>query len=360
MPEKENSLAKILPAIQQNGLNASASGTGGSLASNTGMAENVNAYDTGTRTNDAQLANMASKASELEAENNALKAIAASKDEGDDSLLGRGNQEKAIAEASKPAAQIDDGIEKSRQSQLDKSTKDYSDTIESSFAEVDNLNTAKAAADANDIQKDITSHDITTPEGRKEIENYLATYEEMLKDKSAAWSKNYNRALMFNALQGGLATAFGVQPIDFTQHPDVKMAEAQLNEMKEFLKGEKATSGKLTQQKLDTNLANRAAQIADRKQKEQRKVDLAKQLNDSNIQVRDSARVSRDMTNTNLKKVQADLYNDAQYMQAKDEQAKREAWRNRQTGYADLGQAAKYEGVKFFPDVVKAVAGGKK
>lgn len=362
----ENALTKILPAIQQNVAGASASGTGDSLATNASMAENANAYDEGTRTNNAQLTNLASKAAASEAENAALKAelaAAAKKEEnGEDSLLGRGNQEKAMTEASKPAAQIDDSIEKERQAQLDASTKNYSDTIEQSFAEIDNLNTEKAAADAQDIQNDITSHDITTEQGRKEIENYLKTYEAMLKDSKAAWSKNYNRALMFSAFQNGLASAFGVPPIDFTQHPDVKMAEAQLNDMKAFLKEEKATAGKLTQQALETKLANRATQVADKKQKEQRKVDLAKQLNDSNLQARDSARAARDMTNTNLKKVQADLYNDAQYMSAKDELAKREAWRNKQTGYANLGQAGLYEGVKFLPDLIKtaaSAAGGK-
>lgn len=93
----------------------------------------------------------------------------------------------------------------------------------------------------NMLEEEGNNLDITTPEGRKDAEEYINTYKEMI-ENSEAYKKlmgadKKNRIL--TALSGGISAAFGVPALDFTDSADIKEAQAQLKEIHSYFNDQK-------------------------------------------------------------------------------------------------------------------------
>lgn len=270
------------------------------------------AFDEATRNNDKKKAREA----ELMAQGKAKErndSIISNKDD-DVSIYAATNKESrkdAIEDAKRAAKnyKVDDTIVKDARKKQAQVENTYKANIDNIATEFDQMNQATAAANANDLSKEIATHDITTPEGRKAIQDYINAYEEMLGPKYKEYSKSYNRALMFNAVQNGLATAFGVPAVDFTQHPDVTSVKSQLDDMKAVLKDEKATAGQLSKAKLDQGISDREKNVEQQQKLKLEKLDIDKANVDSARQIADGTELSTNLLNTNMnKKAKDDIY----------------------------------------------------
>lgn len=270
------------------------------------------AYDSATRNNDREEARKAQLMARGKAAENNDSIISNPND--DISIYAATNKEsrKNAVENIKNAAEnfkVDDTIvedARKKQAQAENTYKANIDNIATTF---DQMNQATAAANASDLSNEIAMHDITTPEGRKTIQNYINAYEEMLGPKYEEYSKSYNRALMFNAVQNGLAAAFGVPAVDFTKHPDVTSLKAQLDDMKEFLKGEKTTAGQYNDAKLKKGISDREKNAEQQQKLKLEKLAIDKSNVDSARQIADGTELSTNMLNTNMnKKAKEDIY----------------------------------------------------
>lgn len=248
-----------------------------------------------------------------------------------------------------------DKLESAAKSERDKSLKDYSKTRTDAFAEIDKMNEADAAANASDLSNEIAQHDITTEEGKKAVNDYLEAYESMLHDKEQNWNKSYKRALIFSALSSGIAAATGTQAIDFTQHPDVTIAREQLDKAKQVLDNEKATSGKLSEQRLNQKIADRQKRTADKEKAELDKVATAKELLKSDQSNYDQSRLVNNMNKYNLSKTKADLGLDIEAYEPRAEEAKASKRFGEYKGHT-IGEGAFMTGTSLLPDVIKAGA----
>lgn len=267
-------------------------------------------YDKGTRENNKELADLASENAQLKqnVENN--KAIT-NKDDDLGSIYEATNTEsrqKGIDSFKKAGEnyQIDDSIVKEARNKQKQAEGTYKANIDAISQQFDAMNTETAAANASDLSNEIATHDITTPEGKKAISQYMDAYEEMLGEKYENYSNSYNRALMFNAVQNGLASAFGVPAIDFTQHPDVQQAKAQLDDMKQFLQNEKKTAGDYGKQKLDEGINARNKNTEQQQKLALEKLAIDKSNIDSARDIANGVELSTDMLNTNMKKKSKD------------------------------------------------------
>lgn len=270
------------------------------------------AYDSATRNNDREGA----KEAELMAERKAKErndSIISNPDD-DVSIFAATNKEsrKNAVENIKNAAEdykVDDTIVKDARNKQAQAENTYKANIDNIATTFDQMNQATAAANASDLSNEIATHDITTPEGRKTIQNYINAYEEMLGPKYEEYSKSYNRALMFNAVQNGLAAAFGVPAIDFTQHPDVTSLKSQLDDMKEVLKGEKETAGQYSKAKLEKGISDREKNAEQQQKLKLEKLAIDKSNVDSARQIADGTELSTNMLNTNMnRKAKEDIY----------------------------------------------------
>lgn len=270
------------------------------------------AYDSATRNNDREGARKAqARAEEKVKERN--DSIISNPDD-DVSIFTATNKEsrKNAVENVKNAAEnfkVDDTIVKDARKKQAQAENTYKANIDNIATTFDQMNQATAAANASDLSNEIATHDITTPEGRKTIQNYINAYEEMLGPKYEEYSKSYNRALMFNAVQNGLAAAFGVPAIDFTQHPDVTSVKSQLDDMKAVLKEEKATAGQYGKAKLEKGISDREKNAEQQQKLKLEKLAIDKSNVDSARQIADGTELSTNMLNTNMnKKAKEDIY----------------------------------------------------
>ena len=270
------------------------------------------AYDSATRNNDRKRAREA----ELMAQGKAKEmndSIISNLDD-DVSIYAATNKEsrKNAVENVKNAAEnfkVDDTIVKDARKKQAQAENTYKANIDNIATTFDQMNQATAAANASDLSNEIATHDITTPEGRKTIQNYINAYEEMLGPKYEEYSKSYNRALMFNAVQNGLAAAFGVPAVDFTQHPDVTSLKSQLDDMKAVLKEEKATAGQYGKAKLEKGISDREKNAEQQQKLKLEKLAIDKSNVDSARQIADGTELSTNMLNTNMnKKAKEDIY----------------------------------------------------
>ena len=270
------------------------------------------AYDSATRNNDRKKAKEAEWMARGKAAERNDSIIS---NPGDDiSIFAATNKEsrKNAVENVKNAAEnykVDDTIVKDARKKQTQAENTYKANIDNIATTFDQMNQATAAANASDLSNEIATHDITTPEGRKTIQNYINAYEEMLGPKYKEYSKSYNRALMFNAVQNGLAAAFGVPAIDFTQHPDVTSVKSQLEDMKAFLKGEKETAGQFSKAKLEKGISDREKNAEQQQKLKLEKLAIDKSNVDSARQIADGTELSTNMLNTNMnKKAKEDIY----------------------------------------------------
>lgn len=270
------------------------------------------AYDSATRNNDREGAKKAQLMAEGKAKENNDSII--SNQDDDVSIFAATNKEsrKNAVENVKNAAEnfkVDDTIVKDARKKQTQAENTYKANIDNIATTFDQMNQATAAANASDLSNEIATHDITTPEGRKTIQNYITAYEEMLGPKYEEYSKSYNRALMFNAVQNGLAAAFGVPAIDFTQHPDVTSVKSQLDDMKAVLKEEKATAGQYGKAKLEKGISDREKNAEQQQKLKLEKLAIDKSNVDSARQIADGTELSTNMLNTNMnKKAKEDIY----------------------------------------------------
>lgn len=271
-----------------------------------------NAYDSATRNNDragAREADLMAKGKAKEKNDSTI-----SNPDDDISIFAATNnksREKAVENVKKAAEnyKVDDTIVKDARNKQAQAENTYKANIDNIATTFDQMNQATAAANASDLSNEIAAHDITTPEGRKTIQNYINAYEEMLGPKYEEYSKSYNRALMFNAVQNGLAAAFGVPAIDFTQHPDVTSVKAQLDDMKEVLKGEKTAAGQYGKAKLEKGISDREKNLEQQQKLKLEKLAIDKSNVDSARQIADGTELSTNMLNTNMaKKAAEDIY----------------------------------------------------
>lgn len=267
-------------------------------------------YDKGTRENNKELTDLASENAQLKqkVENN---KVITNKDDDLGSIYEATNAEsrqKGIDSFKKAGEnyQIDDSIVKEARNKQKQTEGTYKANIDAISQQFDAMNTETAAANASDLSNEIATHDITTPEGKKAISQYMDAYEEMLGEKYENYSNSYNRALMFNAVQNGLASAFGVPAIDFTQHPDVQQAKAQLDDMKQFLQNEKKTAGDYGKQKLDEGINARNKNTEQKQKLALEKLAIDKSNIDSARDIANGVELSTDMLNTNMKKKSKD------------------------------------------------------
>lgn len=270
------------------------------------------AYDSATRNNDRKKAKEAEAMAQAKV--NERNSAFISNPDDDVSIFAATNREsrKNAINNVKNAAKdykVDDTIvndARKKQAQAENTYKADIDNIATTF---DQMNQATAAANASDLSNEIATHDITTPEGRKTIQNYINTYEEMLGPKYEEYSKSYNRALMFNAVQNGLAAAFGIPAIDFTQHPDVTSVKAQLDDMKAFLKEEKTTAGQYGKIKLEKGISDREKNADQQQKLKLEKLAIDKANVDSARQIADGTELGTNILNTNMnRKVKEDIY----------------------------------------------------
>lgn len=270
------------------------------------------AYDSATRNNDRKKAKEAEWMARGKAEERNDSIISNPND--DVSIFAATNKEsrKNAVENVKNAAEnfkVDDTIVKDARKKQAQAENTYKANIDNIATTFDQMNQATAAANASDLSNEIATHDITTPEGRKTIQNYINAYEEMLGPKYEEYSKSYNRALMFNAVQNGLAAAFGVPAIDFTQHPDVTSVKSQLDDMKAVLKEEKATAGQYGKAKLEKGISDREKNAEQQQKLKLEKLAIDKSNVDSARQIADGTELSTNMLNTNMnKKAKEDIY----------------------------------------------------
>lgn len=270
------------------------------------------AYDTATRNNDRERAKEAEWMARGKAAERNDSIISNPND--DVSIFAATNKEsrKNAVENVKNAAEnfkVDDTIVKDARKKQAQAENTYKANIDSIATTFDQMNQATAAANASDLSNEIATHDITTPEGRKTIQNYINAYEEMLGPKYKEYSKSYNRALMFNAVQNGLAAAFGVPAVDFTQHPDVTSLKSQLDEMKAVLKEEKATAGQYGKAKLEKGISDREKNAEQQQKLKLEKLAIDKSNVDSARQIADGTELSTNMLNTNMnRKAKEDIY----------------------------------------------------
>ena len=269
-------------------------------------------YDSATRNNDRKKAKEAEWMARGKAEEENDSIISNPND--DVSIYAATNKEsrKNAVENVKNAAEnfkVDDTIVKDARNKQAQAENTYKANIDNIATTFDQMNQATAAANASDLSNEIATHDITTPEGRKTIQNYINAYEEMLGPKYEEYSKSYNRALMFNAVQNGLAAAFGVPAVDFTQHPDVTSLKAQLDDMKAFLKGEKETAGQYGKTKLEKGISDREKNAEQQQKLKLEKLAIDKSNVDSARQIADGTELSTNMLNTNMnRKAKEDIY----------------------------------------------------
>lgn len=270
------------------------------------------AYDSATRNNDRKRAREAESMAQEKAKESNDSIISNPND--DISIFAATNKEsrKNAVENVKNAAEnykVDDTIVKDAREKQAQAENTYKANIDNIATTFDQMNQATAAANASDLSNEIATHDITTPEGRKTIQNYINAYEEMLGPKYEEYSKSYNRALMFNAVQNGLAAAFGVPAIDFTQHPDVTSVKSQLDDMKAVLKEEKATAGQYGKAKLEKGISDREKNAEQQQKLKLEKLAIDKSNVDSARQIADGTELSTNMLNTNMnKKAKEDIY----------------------------------------------------
>ena len=270
------------------------------------------AYDSATRNNDRKRAREA----ELMAQGKAKESYDSiiSNPDDDVSIYAATNKEsrKNAVENVKNAAEnfkVDDTIVKDARNKQAQTENTYKANIDNIATTFDQMNQATAAANASDLSNEIAMHDITTPEGTKTIQNYINAHEEMLGPKYEEYSKSYNRALMFNAVQNGLAAAFGVPAIDFTQHPDVTSVKSQLDDMKAVLKEEKATAGQYGKTKLEKGISDREKNAEQQQKLKLEKLAIDKSNVDSARQIADGTELSTNMLNTNMnRKAKEDIY----------------------------------------------------
>lgn len=269
-------------------------------------------YDSATRNNDRKKAKEAEWMARGKAQESNDSIISNPND--DVSIFAATNKEsrKNAVENIKNAAEnykVDDTIVKDARNKQAQAENTYKANIDNIATTFDQMNQATAAANASDLSNEIATHDITTPEGRKTIQNYINAYEEMLGPKYEEYSKSYNRALMFNAVQNGLAAAFGVPAVDFTQHPDVTSLKSQLDDMKAFLKGEKETAGQYGKTKLEKGISDREKNAEQQQKLKLEKLAIDKSNVDSARQIADGTELSTNMLNTNMnKKAKEDIY----------------------------------------------------
>ena len=270
------------------------------------------AYDSATRNNDKEGARKAQlMAMGKEKENN--DSIISNPND-DISIYAATNKEsrKNAVENVKNAAEnfkVDDTIVQDARKKQAQAENTYKANIDNIATKFDQMNQATAAANASDLSNEIATHDITTPEGKKTIQNYINAYEEMLGPKYEEYNKSYNRALMFNAVQNGLAAAFGVPAVDFTQHPDVTSVKSQLDDMKAFLKGEKETAGQFGKNKLEKGISDREKNAEQQQKLKLEKLAIDKSNVDSARQIADGTELSTNMLNTNMnRKAKEDIY----------------------------------------------------
>lgn len=270
------------------------------------------AYDSATRNNDKKRAREAElMAQGKEKERN--DSIISNPDD-DVSIYAATTKEsrKNAVENIKNAAEnykVDDTIVKDAREKQAQAENTYKANIDNIATTFDQMNQATAAANASDLSNEIATHDITTPEGRKTIQNYINAYEEMLGPKYEEYSKSYNRALMFNAVQNGLAAAFGVPAVDFTKHPGVTSLKSQLDDMKAILKGEKETAGQYGKAKLEKGISDREKNAEQQQKLKLEKLAIDKSNVDSARQIADGTELSTNMLNTNMnKKAKDDIY----------------------------------------------------
>ena len=270
------------------------------------------AYDSATRNNDKEEARKAELMAKGKAKESNDSIISNTDD--DISIYAATNKEsrKNAVENVKNAAEnfkVDDTIVKDAREKQAQAENTYKANIDNIATTFDQMNQATAAANASDLSNEIATHDITTPEGRKTIQNYINAYEEMLGPKYKEYSNSYNRALMFNAVQNGLAAAFGVPAVDFTQHPDVTSLKSQLEDMKEFLKGEKETAGQYGKTKLEKGISDREKNAEQQQKLKLEKLAIDKSNVDSARQIADGTELSTNMLNTNMnRKAKEDIY----------------------------------------------------
>lgn len=270
------------------------------------------AYDSATRNNDRKKAKEAEWMAQGKAKERNDSIISNPND--DVSIFAATNKEsrKNAVENVKNAAEnfkVDDTIVKDARKKQAQAENTYKANIDNIATTFDQMNQATAAANASDLSNEIATHDITTPEGRKTIQNYINAYEEMLGPKYEEYSKSYNRALMFNAVQNGLAAAFGVPAVDFTQHPDVTSLKSQLDDMKAVLKEEKATAGQYGKAKLEKGISDREKNAEQQQKLKLEKLAIDKSNVDSARQIADGTELSTNMLNTNMnKKAKEDIY----------------------------------------------------
>lgn len=270
------------------------------------------AYDSATRNNDKEGARKAELMARGKAKERNDSIISNPND--DVSVFAATNKEsrKNAVENVKNAAEnfkVDDTIVKDARKKQAQDENTYKANIDNIATTFDQMNQATAAANASDLSNEIATHDITTPEGRKTIQNYINAYEEMLGPKYEEYSKSYNRALMFNAVQNGLAAAFGVPAVDFTQHPSVTSLKSQLDDMKEVLKGEKETAGQYSKAKLEKGISDREKNADQQQKLKLEKLAIDKSNVDSARQIADGTELSTNMLNTNMnKKAKEDIY----------------------------------------------------
>lgn len=264
-----------------------------------------NEYNEATRDNDKTKAREA----QLKAMGKAKERIDSNISNPDDdiSIYAATNAEsrKNAVENVKNAAEnykVDDTIVKDARNKQAQAENTYKANIDNIANKFDQMNQATAAANASDIANGLATQDITIPEGRGVIQNYVDVYEEMLGPKYEEYSKSYNRALMFNAVQNGLAAAFGVPAIDFTQHPNVTNVRAQLDDMKEILKEARATAGQLNKYKLEKGISDREKNLEQQQKLELEKLAMEKSNVDSARQIADGTELSTNMLNTNMNK----------------------------------------------------------
>lgn len=316
MADKTNIYEKTRAAVAKASANTQ-TGTAGGKA--TTLAEDNTAqtlYDKGTRENNKELADLASENARLKQKIENNKAINNNKvitNEGDDlgsiyEVTNAESRQKGIDSFEKAGKnyQIDDNIVKEARNKQKQTEDTYKANIDAISQQFDAMNTETAAANASDLSNEIATHDITTPEGKKAISQYMDAYEEMLGEKYENYSNSYNRALMFNAVQNGLAAAFGVPAIDFTQHPDVQQAKAQLDDMKQFLQNEKKTAGDYGKQKLDEGINARNKNTEQKQKLALEKLAIDKSNVDSARDIANGVELSTDMLNTNMKKKSKD------------------------------------------------------
>lgn len=269
-------------------------------------------YDSATRNNDRKKAKEAEWMARGKAQESNDSIISNPND--DVSIYAATNKEsrKNAVENIKNAAEnykVDDTIVKDARNKQAQAENTYKANIDNIATTFDQMNQATAAANASDLSNEIATHDITTPEGRKTIQNYINAYEEMLGPKYEEYSKSYNRALMFNAVQNGLAAAFGVPAVDFTQHPDVTSLKSQLDDMKAFLKGEKETAGQYGKTKLEKGISDREKNAEQQQKLKLEKLAIDKSNVDSARQIADGTELSTNMLNTNMnRKAKEDIY----------------------------------------------------